>query len=591
MRKFSEITKSPFPIFLLFLGISLAAYGGLLRQAGLFGDDPQLLYAFHRYGLAGYPRALGWSRPFGIWIYAILFPLIGEQVFLWQLCALLLRTLSAWLLYRLLYETRREWQLPAIWAGLACLLYPGFSQQAHALQFILHWAALSAGLASQLLMLKAVKMENFSATLPYGILHKRQAQGSPLRIKNIILNLLSILLAGLGIFSTEYFIALEALRPFLLWLVFKQDNRNKVPIAALIKKWLPYAALLAAFTIWRLFLAEISYPQPLLIREFASDAQSALSGLWTRVPLDIWKSSGAAWAQIFPISKELTLLGNPSNQVRLDIWTYLCVGSVISLLPWTALRHIDEEQKEKLNTSIFFLSLGLALLLVGGAPLWMSKTPLALSFPENRATLCLMIGACLLLAGLVHLLPARAGLAVISIIFGLSSAYQINISRDYRHAGEMLGNFLRQLTACVPGLEEGTAILYEEPFIPSYPANSLAALVNWTYSPDEKDESLSYDMLRVSERLGNAIPALEAGLPISHGNFNGSTSRALVVALDERNCLHILKADEVAEMDIPAIIQEARGLSNPDVIDISSRQANPPAFIEDGRQEPLCSCD
>ena len=586
MRKFSEITKSPFPIFLLFLGISLAAYGGLLRQAGLFGDDPQLLYAFHRYGLAGYPRALGWSRPFGIWIYAILFPLIGEQVFLWQLCALLLRTLSAWLLYRLLYETRREWQLPAIWAGLACLLYPGFSQQAHALQFILHWAALSAGLASQILMLKAVKIEAIKATLG-------QAQGPQLQIKSLKISLLSILLAGLGIFSTEYFTGLEALRLLLLWLALKEGSQNKGITSSLIKKWLPYAVLLAAFTIWRLYLAKISYPQPLLLREIAGDPESALAGLWARIPTDIWKSSGLAWAQILPSNnEELTLLDNPSNRVHLDFWMNLCVGLVNALLPWIVLRQVNKDQPQgRLNTSIAFLSMGLVLLLAGGVPLWISETPLALSFPENRATLCLMIGACLLLAGLVRLLPARASLAVISIILGLASAYQIDISRDYRRTWEMMGDFLNQLTACAPGLEPGTAILYEEPFIPSYPANSLSALLNWTYSPDEKDKSPSYDMLRVSERLGDTIPALETGLPIRHGSFSGSTSRVLVVALDERNCLHILKADEVAELDIPAIIQEARGLSNPDVIVISSRQAKPPAFIKDGRQEPLCSCD
>jgi hypothetical protein len=585
MRRISEITKQQICVLLLFVGISLAAYGDLLTHAGLFGDDPQLLYAFHRYGLAGYQRALGWSRPFGIWIYAILFPLIGEHVFLWQLCALLLRTLSTWLLYRLLCETRREWRLPAIWAGLACLLYPGFSQQAHALQFILHWAALSAGLASQILMLKAVKMEAGSVT-------QRQAQGAPPQKKYLIPYLLSILLAGLGIFSTEYFIGLEVLRPFLLWLAFKQVNRNKVPIAALVKKWLPYIGLVLVFAIWRLFLAEIIYPQPLLLQELANDAQSALAGLWARIPTDIWKSSGLAWAQIFPSNERLTLLGNPSNRVHLDFWMNLCVGLVIALLPWTALRQVNKDQPQgRLNTSIVFLGLGLVLLFAGGVPLWISKTPLALSFPENRATLCLMTGACLWLAGLVHLLPARAGVAVISIILGLAAAYQINISRDYKRAREMMGDFLQQLSTCAPGLEEGTAILYEEPFIPSYPANSLAAFLNWTYSPDEKDESLSYDMLRVSERLGNAIPALEAGLPIRHGCFSGSTSHVLVVALDENGCLHILKAYEKPEMDIPPIIQAARRLSNPDVIVMSAAQAKPPEFIEGGRQEPVCACD
>jgi hypothetical protein len=94
--------------FLLLFGLSLAAYGRLLLQPGVFGDDPQLLYAFHRFGLAGYRDALGYSRPFGGWVYTLLYPLAGGQPLAWQFCALLLRSAGAGLLFDLLRRLGRD---------------------------------------------------------------------------------------------------------------------------------------------------------------------------------------------------------------------------------------------------------------------------------------------------------------------------------------------------------------------------------------------------------------------------------------------------------------------------------------------------
>jgi hypothetical protein len=557
---FSKRTQHPLFVLLALFLFSLPAYGWLLLRPGIFGDDPQLLYAFHRYGLSGYADALGWSRPFGIWVYALLLPLSGENLLVWQLSAVLLRVSSAWLLYLLLRETDETWQMTGALAAFACLLYPGFSQQAHALQFLLHWSALSACLGSQWLMLRALQVKD--------------------KYKSLALNILSLLLAALGIFSTEYFIGVEMLRPFLLWYHLKTQAGQKRPLKSTIVRWLPYLGLLLAFLIWRLFLADIPYPQPLLLVEIGQNPNSAAGYLLARIPSDLWQSGVLAWVRIF-------------NPVLFEGWFKIGMGLLSAVVFCFLFRNcIQEKAGERLRISLLFIALGLLSMLTGGLPLWVSRTPLEISFPANRTTLCLLAGSCLMLAGLLRLLPARIGLVAASLLIGSSVVFQFNVSQDYSKAWDKLSDFFQQLTRCAPGLEPGTLILYDNLPIRYFPANSYAALLNWSYDPHAETGRKAYDVFQISERLGNALPALEKGLPVRHGNFLGSTSKALVIALDENGCLRFLGKEDAVSAEFSPLLRQAALLSNFEMINVDPINiAVPPTFMQPILHTSSCRCN
>ena len=541
------------------LALSLAAYGRLVIQPGFFGDDPQMLFAFHRFGAAGYRHALGWSRPFGLWVYAPLYTLFGDHPALWQLGAILLRTLSAWLLFHLLERVNESWRAPALWAAAACLVYPGFGQQAHALQFSLHWAALSASLASQVLMLCTLEEENQKHRLAFLVF--------------------SLLLAALGILTTEYFIGLELLRFLILWIYLTEKSKRAFPAA--LYRWLPYLGILLAFSIWRLFAAEIRYPSPLLLDDLEADTGEALTGVLARIPRDAWQSGIIAWGNTFV-----------QQASHMDSCLYIGLGSLAAVIICFILHRLSQKDiKGSVRDALMLTAIGCVLTLAGGLPLWISKTTLALSFPENRTTLCLMVGVCLTLAGLAAMLR-QAGRLLSSILLGFSLVFQFTTCSNYIQAWGQLRNFFQQLTTCAPGLEPGTALLYEEPFIFSYPANSLSALLNWSYDPENHGEGMAYDMLRVSERLGKGIPALAPDLPIQHGTFQGSTSQVLVVTLDEKKCLQFLYKNNEVNTAIPPLLDQARRLSNPQaIISNPDQPAQPPEFLKEADLQTDCSSD
>ncbi len=564
--------------FLLVLG--LAAFGRLIIQGGTYGDDPQMLYAFHRYGLAGYQYSLGWSRPFGMWVHTPLYILFGDHLRLWQFSAILLRIFSAWLLFTLLCEVKEEWRLPALWTAAACLLYPGFSQQAHALQFSLHWAALSASLGSQILMLRVLEESEAK--------HHR------------VLMAFSILLAILGIFSTEYFIGLELLRFMILWIYIADKKRSidfdtqqknvgqflsqRISFNAFLSAlyhWLPYLVPVMIFSVWRVFFAQIQYPSPLLLDDLKANPGEAISSIFTRIPIDMQLSGVFAWRNAIQ-----------HKPYYLEHWLYFGLGITAAILiGFIVWRYALTTKLVKSKDAIVMIAIGLVLTLVSGLPLWIAKIPLALSFPENRATLCLMVGVCLTLAGLASLIR-QPGHVLMAILLGFSLVFQIDILLVYENSWQRLQTFFNQLTTCAPGLEPGTTLLYEEPFILSYPANSLSVLLNWTYDTDNHSGYISYDVLRVSERLGSGIPALEPNLPIQHGAFRGNTSQVLVVTVDKQGCPQFLFPDDEKLENYPSILRQASRISNPAVIISDPIQpAQLPDFIQALLPDFECSCD
>ncbi len=173
------------------------------------------------------------------------------------------------------------------------------------------------------------------------------------------------------------------------------------------------------------------------------------------------------------------------------------------------------------------------------------------------------------------------GRAILCLLLGFSGAFQISLALDYERAWQQMSSFMGQMSRCAPALQPGTLLLYEEPFIDYYPANSLAALVNWTYAPDSQAETQPYDVFRVSERLGNALPQLAPDIPIRHGAFQGSTSRMLVIMLDEEGCLRFLQAEDTYNESLFPWLRQAARLSNLEVIDSHpARAATPPAFMQ-----------
>ena len=171
-RKKSETHKNtgqfPSKRAVLFVLIILGglAYGRLVWMGGLFGDDPAVLYAYHRIGNIGFDEFYGWARPYSTWVYKLAVQIAREDLHIWQAISLIMRILSAWMLYILLGNISSGRSPAPFFAAVIALIYPGFTQQAHAIHFLLHFTVLALALTSLLLMVSALKMRKIKRKFP-----------------------------------------------------------------------------------------------------------------------------------------------------------------------------------------------------------------------------------------------------------------------------------------------------------------------------------------------------------------------------------------------------------------------------------------
>ena len=103
------------------------AYGPLVATAGVFGDDPNVLYAYHRMGTDGFDAFYGWARPYSTWVYKLVIPLIGINLTRIHLITICLRVISSWMLFLLVRELVNGQTAMAWIAAMIALVFPGFT--------------------------------------------------------------------------------------------------------------------------------------------------------------------------------------------------------------------------------------------------------------------------------------------------------------------------------------------------------------------------------------------------------------------------------------------------------------------------------
>jgi hypothetical protein len=214
---------------LALLGVVLLSYGLWIPWWGLFGNDLPYLWYYHLLGPMGPGEFAAMDRPVSALFYAAATLLFGEHVWLYHVLLLLLRWLSSVLLWWVLRIVWPERNQEAMLAALLLAVYPGFRQNPVALEFILHLVVLDLFLVS------------LGATL-LSACHPRH---------RITLGIVSAVGAA-GLFSLEYFIGLEILRPIFLWIITRRQGlAGRRQWKQILLAWLPALVVVILFLFWR----------------------------------------------------------------------------------------------------------------------------------------------------------------------------------------------------------------------------------------------------------------------------------------------------------------------------------------------------
>jgi len=525
------------------------AYGPLVATAVVFGDDPNVLYAYHRLGKNGFDAFYGWARPYSTWVHKLVIPLIGINLTRIHSVTICLRVISSWMLFLLVRELVNGQTALAWIAAMIALVFPGFTQQAQSVQFLLHFSVLSLALFSLWAMVKGVRTEKPTWR---------------------VLWLAAAITSAVAQISIEYFFGLELVRPVVLGLAIQGGKNRKSSLRRFMRFYWPFLALLGVYLTWRVFIFQPAYPRITVLNAMREQPIATVGAVIGRIGKDLVIVLGGAWAEMVrmifcePITPVMGLCGIAAG--GLTVAFYLSTR-------W------QEPVEMKMNQRMIWI--GICTILLGGVPLWVSGTPLTVMHPWNRTMLCYLAGVSMLSAGVVSLLPRRVMQALVPVIMGMAIVFQHQITADYTGEWLQVKDLFDQLAKQAPRLKEGTLVLYDDLPFRYYSANNLNAFLNWTYDPQRGSGNEKYKLFEIDERLGSALPSLNPGEPVVHNTFKGNTSQVMVIALDADGELVILDKKIPFEDPLPGRTREALHLSDPQgVIIYDQGQAKVPLVLE-----------
>ena len=452
----------PLVVPALLLAICVLAFGLQTPWLGFYLDDWIILAADHSGG-AHRLMEYAWlgNRPLVFWMWWLGFRILGEAPLGWQLWALLWRwltVLAAWKTLEILWlgQPRRN-----LVAALLFAVYPLFMQQPSALTFSFHWICFFLYFLSLIAMLLAVRRPDHYLGW----------------------SALAILVNAAQLFSQEFFVGLELLRPLILFIALD----SAAPLAQKIRRgllhWLPYVGLLAGFLLWRLrFMPTPGQDRntPVTLLNLLHAPLQTLPGLITRMIQDIVQGMAGVWGRTLePSAFSLQPLSNGLA------WLIALAALFIA---WIALQRVSSLQESPAGRwRREALVVGGTALLAGFAPGWSIGrfiTDTATLY-NDRFGLAAMFGGGLLLSVFIDWLirPGRPQALALCLLIGLATGQHARNATLYRWSWEEQRRLFWQLKWRAPGLEPYTALYGNGALVAYMGSWANISAINLLYSP------------------------------------------------------------------------------------------------------------
>jgi hypothetical protein len=570
--------NSPIWTPLILLVVCVLAYGLLIPSLGFYWDDLPYALIYQRFGPGGYPAFVESDRPHSAWIFMSLTWLLGEQPLGYHIFGLGLYWVCVLLFWGFLRSLWPQHTKEALWAALLFAIYPGFLGQPKTIIYNHHFTAMALYLFSLIGTVKAVQNPKTEGRWQSAWLWHVPA----------------VLATAFSQFTIEYYLGWEAVRIVTVWILLKRRTSNHKPrLREGLLNLAPYWLVTIGFLVWRVLIFRFPTYQPL----GGEGANLASLGWWRDIVFQVVDAVILVWGHVLPQFSDQSF-GQPFWLAYLFL-TLFSTLLIFVVLYFPHARKKNSLQNEATEPRKDFGGPALLLAVVGiafaGWPFWLVDLQLSIvGHFYSRFTLAFIPWVALLITVLLHYVSSArfpwtkvVTSGVVALLVGGSIGWHFWNANYYRNQWREVQYYFHQLVHRAPGLEEGTVLLINDlSSLSLYQDDSLTALLNWTYAPDNKTETLDYAVFYLSVRLGLEFPALEPGYAIDKDyrslHFSSSTDNFLVVDYEPPGCLRVLNPSQPDR--VPLTLSEAMRaavpLSNLDLI-ITGQvpRATPPVHL------------
>ena len=547
-----------YPVALLAIG--LLAYGYQLASLGFYWDDWEVVFLLNTRNLPLLYNYFAFDRPFA-WPYQVMYALFGLNPIAWHLVTLLLRWAGVLLFYLALKLVWPRQANTLRWLGALILVYPGFYQQSISTAYQRHFTAFFLFMLSIYLMVLAVK-------------YPRRAW---------LLFPLSWLAAFIQIFTIEYFVGLELMRPVLLWLLLSQEK--EMPWGRVLRRVvalsIPYLLVFGFYFWWRLVifpatLTKLNYTGDFkMLGDFRAGIVGGVLTLFTRAFYDLLYSTLQVWITGLTSQDGFTFQSKA-------VWFALGLGLLVAAV-FGFFQGLESEPSDNADANpLPLFALGAWTFLVSSLPIWLTSKQLSGGGRwDDRFSLAPMLGAGLItLAAITWLIRPRWQRLVLSVILLFAVVTQALLVNRYRLDWQEQRDYYWQLSWRAPALQPGTAVFsFEQPSI-SIPGYDASFAVNVLYAGGDPNSQRPYWFFTNDRFLNfDFLPGKRISYADRNLTFAGNTSDAIsVVHQGADRCLQVLDAayagqpfyttgqEQLVDVsNVSRIIAEANDPPNPQV--------------------------
>lgn len=514
-EKINRVLQQKTAVPLLFLLLVMLAYGLLLPWLGYYWDDWPFAWFLKFFGPSEFIQAFRPFRPLLGPIFQVTTSIFGGHPLVWQSLGLVIRLLlglQVWSLLRKVWPAR---QSSILWVALLFTVYPAYGQQ---------WVALTH--VNQELIPLLLLLSSFILTTRI----LRQTSSPK------YLPAFAVLLQALGLFSTEYFFGLEILRfCFILVILAETMTDRQDLLKKSLLQWAPYWVVWIVNAIWTYF-----YHRSAAYTSYGINVSSLLSplALANEFITTLSLSGFTSWLGTFHLFAGLD--GSATQLIALAV--FLISGGAVYLVMQANAPLTSAHPPSHFGWQAAWI--GLVGIFAGRLPSWAAGLPLKIEFDYDRFFVSIMLGAGLFIIGLADLMlkEKRAKPIFLSILIGMSTAYQFTAANTYRRDWANQQEFFWQLAWRAPAIQENTALLtHELPF--KYASDlQLTAPLNWIYSPDLQGREIPYVLFYLKTRFDTSTIKADQPIHLQYRTveFNGSTSNSLVIFKEADGCLRVL---------------------------------------------------
>lgn len=508
---------------LVLLFVTALAYGLLSPRLGFYWDDLPITWIRYILGPEALTRYFSTNRPLWGLLHQLTTRFIPQVPFYWQVFALVWRWLNALLVYLIIAKLWKEQPRLALSVSLLFLVYPGFNQHWAAYLYSHFYIVLAFFLFSLLSMLYAIEQP-----------HRYWAW-----------TVCGLIFSALNLWMMEYFYVLELARLGFILTALRSDALSLPQrVKRTLSLWAPYLAVFTLAVLSRLFIFNNQVYGISLTSRLKTAPLETLIALAHTVTKTLELVLRDAWLKIFEAPRVANF------EAILPSYELVVAGVAITTLAgFLLLPHRQESSfRRHLLDAVWMIGLGGLAVLLAGGPFWMIDFVPSLNWPASRFTLSFMLGAALILAGLISLLPwQKARLVLLVSVIGMSAGKQYLTSHEYLQDWQTQKNLFWQMTWRAPSIAPNTLLLINEGALHFYADNSLAAALNWIYAPANHSDRIPYALFYPTTRFKNVLPDIAPDLPVFYnylaGEFHGNTSQTLAFYYAPPACLRLLDAE------------------------------------------------